>query len=75
VAAELGPDAYVDLMAQYYPAGLVGKDGRDGYPEIDRHLYREEYLQAVDVGHALGLRLDVRSVASAARLAPVGSAS
>ena len=38
--------------------------------EIDRHLYREEYLQAVDFGHDLGLRLDVRSVASAARLAP-----
>jgi hypothetical protein len=67
VAGELGPDTYVDLMAQYYPAGLVGKSGRDGYGEIDRHLYREEYLQAVDIGHGLGLRLDVRSVASAAR--------
>jgi putative pyruvate formate lyase activating enzyme len=70
VAEELGPDTYVDLMAQYYPAGLVGKGGRDGYGEIDRHLYREEYLEAVDIGHELGLRLDVRSVASAARLAP-----
>lgn len=70
VAEELGPDTYVDLMAQYYPAGLVGREGRDGYAEIDRHLYREEYLQAVDFGHDLGLRLDVRSVASAARLAP-----
>ena len=73
VAGELGPDTYVDLMAQYYPAGLVGKGGRDGYGEIDRHLYREEYLQAVDIGHDLGLRLDVRSVASAARLAPADS--
>jgi putative pyruvate formate lyase activating enzyme len=70
VAEELGPETYVDLMAQYYPAGLVGKDGRDGYAEIDRHLYQQEYLQAVDIGHDLGLRLDVRSVASAARLAP-----
>jgi putative pyruvate formate lyase activating enzyme len=70
VAGELGPDTYVDLMAQYYPAGLVGKSGREGYGEIDRHLYREEYLEAVDIGHGLGLRLDVRSVASAVRLAP-----
>jgi putative pyruvate formate lyase activating enzyme len=70
VAEELGPDTYVDLMAQYYPAGLVGKSGRDGYGEIDRHLYREEFLRAVDIGHELGLRLDVRSVASASRLAP-----
>jgi putative pyruvate formate lyase activating enzyme len=54
VAQELGPDTYVDLMAQYYPAGLVGRNGRDGYQEIDRHLYQEEYLQAVDVGHELG---------------------
>jgi putative pyruvate formate lyase activating enzyme len=73
VAGELGPETYVDLMAQYHAAGLVGKSGRDGYGEIDRHLYREEYLQAVDIGHGLGLRLDVRSVASAARLAPADS--
>jgi putative pyruvate formate lyase activating enzyme len=70
VAGELGPDTYVDLMAQYYPAGLVGKDGRDSYQEIDRHLYREEYLRAVEVGRDLGLRLDARSVASARRLQP-----
>jgi putative pyruvate formate lyase activating enzyme len=73
VAEELGPDTYVDLMAQYYPAGLVGRNARDGYPEIDRHPYREEYLRAVEVGRDLGLRLDARSVASAARLAPAGS--
>jgi putative pyruvate formate lyase activating enzyme len=66
----LGPDTYVDLMAQYYPAGLVGRNGRDGYQEIDRHLYREEYLRAVEVGRELGLRLDARSVASARRLQP-----
>jgi putative pyruvate formate lyase activating enzyme len=70
VAEELGPDTYVDLMAQYYPAGLVGGNGRDGYQEIDRHLHREEYLRAVEVGRDLGLRLDARSVASAQRLQP-----
>jgi putative pyruvate formate lyase activating enzyme len=62
VAEELGPDTYVDLMAQYYPAGLVGKGGRDNYDEIDRHLYREEYAAAAQVAQSLGLRrLDARS--------------
>jgi putative pyruvate formate lyase activating enzyme len=74
VADELGADTYVDLMAQYYPAGLVGKAGRGGesqFEEINRHLYREEYLEAVELGHSLGLRrLDARSVGSADRLAP-----
>jgi putative pyruvate formate lyase activating enzyme len=66
VAEALGPDTYVDLLAQDYPAGLVGKGG---YAEIDRHLDQQECLEAVDIGHGLGLRLDVRGVASAARLA------
>jgi putative pyruvate formate lyase activating enzyme len=72
VATALGPDTYVDLMAQYYPAGLVGRDGWDGYREIDRYLYREEYLHAVQMARDLGLRLDARSVASAQRLRPAG---
>ena len=77
VADELGPDTYVDLMAQYYPAGLVGKSGRDGrvqFDEIDRHLYREEFLQAIECGRSLGLRrLDARSVGGADRLVPTAS--
>jgi putative pyruvate formate lyase activating enzyme len=70
VAEALGPATYVDLMAQYYPAGLVGRDGRDGYREIDRHLDREEYLHAVQMARDLGLRLDARSVAGGRRLHP-----
>jgi putative pyruvate formate lyase activating enzyme len=74
VADELGPDTYVDLMAQYYPAGLVGTKGRDGgaqFGEINRHLNREEYLQAVEIGRSLGLRrLDARSLGTADRLEP-----
>lgn len=63
IAGTLGTDTYVDLMAQYYPAGLVGRDGaRDTYPEIDRHLYREEYARAHEIARDLGLRLDPRSV-------------
>jgi putative pyruvate formate lyase activating enzyme len=64
VADELGPDTYVNLMAQYYPAGLVGREGRDGYVEIDRHVFVEEFTDAVDFARDLGLRrLDARSVA------------
>jgi putative pyruvate formate lyase activating enzyme len=77
VADELGPDTYVDLMAQYYPAGLVGKPGRTGdvqFEEINRHLYRDEYLQVVELGRSLGLRrLDARSVRSADQLLPTSS--
>jgi putative pyruvate formate lyase activating enzyme len=65
VADELGPDTYVDLMAQYYPAGLVGKDGRDSYDEIDRCLGRDEYQRAAELAETLGLcRLDRRSLAA-----------
>jgi putative pyruvate formate lyase activating enzyme len=70
VAEELGPDTYVDLMAQYYPAGLVGRRGRDGYDEIDRHLYKEEYDAAVASARSLGLRrLDARSLSGGNLLA------
>ena len=67
VADELGTGCYVNLMAQYYPAGKVGRDGE--YRELDRHLHREEYEQALELAHELGLRLDARSVADRHRLA------
>jgi putative pyruvate formate lyase activating enzyme len=70
VAEELGPDTYVDLMQQYYPAGLVGREGRDSYEEINRHLFREEYLEAHGTARDLGLRLDERSVRRSVELAP-----
>jgi putative pyruvate formate lyase activating enzyme len=74
VAEELGPGTYVDLMAQYYPAGLVGQGERDRYEEIDRRLWHEEYEQAVEMADTLGLcRLDRRSRASGGMLAPAGS--
>ena len=72
IAEDLGPETYVDLMAQYYPAGLVGReDERDSYDEINRHLSREEYVQAVRIAQSIGLRrLDPRSVASGRMLEP-----
>jgi putative pyruvate formate lyase activating enzyme len=66
VAEELGTDTYVDLMAQYHPAGLADGDYRDGYHEIGRQLARDEYDRAAEYADELGLRrLDQRSRASA----------
>jgi putative pyruvate formate lyase activating enzyme len=65
IAEEIGPDTYVNVMAQYYPAGRTGE-----FPEIDRHLYRAEFEHALAVADGLGLRrLDQRSRAAAPRLA------
>jgi putative pyruvate formate lyase activating enzyme len=59
IAQELGPDTYVNLMAQYHPSGRVGPDE---YQELDRHLHREEYEAALALADELGLRrLDERS--------------
>jgi putative pyruvate formate lyase activating enzyme len=78
VAAELGAGTYVDLMAQYHPAGLVGRDQRDSYHEIDRQLARDEYELVIRFAGELGLtRLDRRSRASGLQLprapAPAGT--
>jgi len=70
VAAELGTDCYVNLMAQYYPSGRVGRDGE--FPELDRHVFREEYTDALDLAGELGLRLDPRSRSEGHRLARAG---
>jgi putative pyruvate formate lyase activating enzyme len=57
VAEELGPNTYVNLMGQYYPAGRTEK-----YEEIDRRPHREELERAFEIADGLGLsRLDPRS--------------
>ena len=67
VAEELGAGTYVNLMAQYYPSGRVGKDE---YEEIDRRLFYEEYERALAIADELGLcRLDRRSLADRRTLA------
>ncbi|HVP42177.1 MAG TPA: hypothetical protein VMS96_02030 [Terriglobales bacterium] len=58
IARELGPDTYVNVMSQFYPAGQV-TSGR--FPEIARCLHSAEYARALDSARACGLwRLDQR---------------
>jgi putative pyruvate formate lyase activating enzyme len=56
IARELGPQTYVNLMAQYHPACRVTETA---YPEIDRCITVSEFHQALAAFHAAGLhRLD-----------------
>ncbi len=71
IAEELGRGTYVDLMAQYYPAGRTSE-----FPEIDRHPYREELERAYELADGLGLRrLDARSRTRFRELASVSAAA
>lgn len=58
LAQEVSRDTYVNIMSQYYPAGLVGEDR---YPEINRHVTPEEMAEARRVAVEEGLsRFDER---------------
>ena len=58
IARELGPDTYVNLMDQYYPAGKVNGER---YAEINRRLTSAEFRAAQEIVADLGLRrLDER---------------
>ena len=58
IADRLGPDTYVNLMDQYYPAGKVTADH---LPEINRRLEAGEFAEAGEIARELGLRrLDER---------------
>jgi putative pyruvate formate lyase activating enzyme len=58
IALTLGPDSYVNLMDQYYPAGKVGANS---YSEINRRLASWEFREAQQMAIDLGLRrLDER---------------
>jgi putative pyruvate formate lyase activating enzyme len=58
IARELGPDTYVNLMDQYYPAGKVNAAT---FPEINRRLSSYEFQEAQRMAADLGLRrLDAR---------------
>ena len=63
IAHELGPDTYVNVMAQYRPAGEVRPER---FAEIARCLRAEEFVQALAEASAAGLwRLDQRRLGSA----------
>jgi putative pyruvate formate lyase activating enzyme len=58
IVSELGPQTYVNLMDQYFPAGKVGAAA---YPEINRRPTSAEFGEAQRIANDLGLRrLDVR---------------
>jgi putative pyruvate formate lyase activating enzyme len=60
ITRELGADTYVNLMAQYHPAGHVSETE---YPEIDRCITGTEFRQALDAFYTAGLvRLDSDSI-------------
>jgi putative pyruvate formate lyase activating enzyme len=59
IAQTLGPDTYVNVMAQYRPAGQVGRNPR--YAAIDRGIRPDEYAAAIRAARDAGLhRLDAR---------------
>jgi putative pyruvate formate lyase activating enzyme len=63
LARELSPDTYVNVLAQYRPAGQVGQPDRAGrlYAEIDRLPHAAEIEAVFEAGREAGLwRFDQR---------------
>lgn len=60
IAEELSPNTYVNLMAQYHPAGHVNSEH---FPEINRRISSEEYRSAWRAAQAAGLtRVEVQGM-------------
>ncbi|MFQ5882111.1 MAG: radical SAM protein [Candidatus Methylomirabilales bacterium] len=58
LAREVSPHTYVNIMAQYYPAGQVSAEK---YSEINRRITPEEYQEAIRIAREEGLsRFDER---------------
>lgn len=49
---EVSPDTYINVMAQYYPAGKVSSEK---LPEINRRITQNEYVEAVSAARKAGL--------------------
>jgi putative pyruvate formate lyase activating enzyme len=61
LAEEVSPETYVNVMAQYYPAGKVTIPRfKKKYADINRHVTTKEHTEAVKTAESLGLRLDKR---------------
>ena len=57
LAREISPDTYVNIMAQYRPAGRA-----DRYEQINRPITTDEYVEALQVAREEGLwRFDERA--------------
>ena len=50
IAEEIGPKTCVNVMPQYYPAHRARE-----FPELDRHLFMEEYLSVCAHADKIGL--------------------
>jgi putative pyruvate formate lyase activating enzyme len=60
IAGELGPDTYVNVMAQYHPACRIGQTE---YPEINRCITGKEFRKALGDFRSAGLvRLDSAAI-------------
>jgi len=60
LAQEVSPHTYVNIMDQYYPAGVVGGEK---YAEINRRISREEHEEAIRIAREEGLyRFDRRGL-------------
>ena len=58
IADELSPETYVNIMAQYHPAGKVS---RSDHAEINRRVTPAEYERALDAAWRAGLKRVVAS--------------
>ncbi|MBI4546930.1 MAG: radical SAM protein [Ignavibacteriae bacterium] len=58
IAEHLGTNCFVNVMEQYYPAGLVSETR---YQEINRHITQDEFETTIQYAQEVGLwRLDYR---------------
>jgi putative pyruvate formate lyase activating enzyme len=64
LAAELGPETYVNIMGQYrpeYEVGTIARNGEPRYAEIGRAPRIDELEAAHHIAGELGLRVDQRA--------------